>query len=270
VICIRSIAPLLAAAALAGPQAALAAEDANANAADRDAQAEARADEARAKEVHAPADLDLDERIRPVSGRMFSKDGRHEITPTLGLSIGDAFFSKYMAGLRYAYHFDEKWSVGVNGMYAVSSTSSGAVTRCDSDGQNCQLPTKEDLARTPGDLGFVGSVDVSWAPLYGKISLLAQKVLHFDTYGVLGAGVVQAKMAPVGSTTVETTMQPALHVGLGQRYFLSKNTTLRFEIRDVIYQLEVQGKTAAVEKDLQNQLLFTIGLSWFLGDGPES
>ncbi len=261
-----SIAPLLAAFALAAPQAALA-EDASV---DNDAQAEARADEARAKEVQAPVNLDLDERIRPVSGRMFAKDGRHELSPTLGLSIGDAFFSKYMAGLRYAYHFSEEWSVGLNGMYAAVSSPSGAVTRCDSSGQNCELPTREDLARTPGDMGFVGSLDVSWAPLYGKISLLAQKVLHFDTYGIVGAGVVQSKIAPVGSSTVETSMQPALHLGVGQRYFLSKNTTLRLEIRDVIYQLEVQGKTSATEMDLQNQLLFTVGLSWFLGDGPES
>jgi len=261
----RSIAPLLAAAALAAPQAAFADE-----AADRDAQAEARADEARAKEVQAPANLDLDERIKPVSGRMFSKDGRHELSPTLGMSIGDAFFSKYLVGLRYAYHLDEKWSVGLNGMYAAASTPSGAVTRCDSSGQNCELPTKDDLVRTPGDMGFVGSVDVSWAPLYGKVSLLAQKVLHFDTYGVIGAGLVESKIAPVGSSTVESQMQPALHLGIGQRYFISKNATLRFEIRDVLYQLEVQGKTAAREKDLQNQLLFTIGLSWFLGDGPES
>lgn len=257
-----SIATILGAALLALPAGASAEEI------DRDAQAEARADEARAKQTREAPNLDLDERIRPVSGRMFTKDGRHELSPTVGLSLGDAFFTKYVFGLRYAYHFAETWSLGLNGAWALS-TPSGAVTRCDSNGQNCEVPTKEDLARTPGDMGFLGSLDVSWAPLYGKISVLAEKVLHFDTYGVLGAGVVQSKMAPPDGREVETRIVPALHVGVGQRYFVSRNATLRFEIRDVLYQTDVQGKTG-VEKDLQNQLLFTIGLSFFLGDGPES
>ncbi|WP_373045510.1 outer membrane beta-barrel domain-containing protein [Vulgatibacter sp.] len=259
----RSIAPLLAAALLALPAAAAAQE------ADRDAQAEARADEAAAKEVKEEANLDLDERIKPVSGRMFAKDGRHELTPTVGLSLNDGFFSKYTFGLRYAYHFGEEWSAGLNAAYALSSPS-GAVTRCDSSGQNCEVPTKDDLARTPGDMGLIGSVDLSWAPLYGKISVLAEKVLHFDTYGVVGAGFVESKMAPPDGSTVESTIAPALHLGVGQRYFVSRNATLRFEIRDVLYQTEVFGRSGELEKDLQNQLLFTIGLSWFLGDGPES
>lgn len=257
------IATLLAAALLA-PVAA------GAQVSDRDAEAEARADAEAAKEGKEAPNLDLDERIKPVSSRMFWKDGRHEFTPTVGLSVGDAFFTKYLFGLRYAYHLSEDWSLGINGAYALS-TPSGAVTRCDSSGQNCEVPSRDDLARTPGDIGMMGSVDLSWAPLYGKISLLAQKVLHFDTYGVVGAGVVESKMAsPDGGLEVETNITPALHVGVGQRYFVSRNATLRFEIRDVIYQTDVLAKTGGLEKDLQNQLLFTIGLSFFLGDGPES
>lgn len=235
---------------------------------DEDAQAEAKADEAASKQVKEQVDLDLDERIQPVSGKMFVKDGRHELTPTLGLSLGDAFFTKYLVGARYAYHLTEDLSAGLSFAYAFSSPS-GAVTRCDSDGQNCRVPTRDDLARAPGDVGMMATAEVAWAPLYGKISVLAQRVLHFDTYGLLGAGVLETKIAPVGSRTVESTMTPALHLGVGQRYFVSRDVTLRFEIRDVLYRQEVQGKTG-VEKDLQNQLLFTIGLSFFLGDAPES
>lgn len=260
---IRTTKQLLLAASLLVPATGLAQQT------DRDVEAEAaaRAADERAEAEREAPNLDLDERIRPVSGRMFVKDGRHEISPTIGLSLGDAFFTKYLFGLRYAYHFGETWSVGLSGAYA-TSTPSGAVNRCDSSGQNCEAPTKADLARTPGDLGFVGSLDLSWAPLYGKISLLAQHVLHFDTYAIVGGGVVQSKMAPQGSPEVEEKILPALHVGVGQRYFVSRHATLRFEIRDVIYQTEAVGQPG--EKDLQNQLLFTIGLSFLLGDGPES
>lgn len=252
---------ILLGALVAAPGAAIA------QASDRDAEAEARALEERDRAQEAPPNLDLDERIAPVSGRTFVKDGRHEISPTAGISLGDAFFTKYLLGLRYAYHLTETWSLGLTGAYAVDSSPSGAVNRCDSNGQNCGAPTSEDLRRAPGDLGFMGSFDVSWAPLYGKISLLAEQVLHFDTYVLAGAGVVQSKMAPQGSVDVESKMLPALQFGVGQRYFVSRHATLRFEIRDVIYQTDAVGQPG--EKDIQNQLLFTIGISFLLGDGPE-
>ena len=248
---------------LAAPAAVHAAED-PAPAADADAAAEGRKRAEDEKRANVPANLDLDQRIRPVSGNLFLKDGRHEFSPTVDLSLNDAFFSKYVFGLRYAYHLTEKWSVGGNLGWALS-TPSGAVTTCNSKGEGCETPTKERLARTPGDFDVLGGVDVSWAPLYGKISVLAEKVLHFDTYAIGGAGVVRTRLAPEGEVDPVSTLSPEVHLGVGQRYFLGRSATLRFEIRDVIYQQEVGGRT-----DVQNQLLFGVGLSFFLGETPES
>ncbi len=232
--------------------------------ADEDAAAEEQKREDEAKNVVGPANLDLDERIKPVTGNLFLKDGRHELSPTVQLSLNDAFFTKYAFGARYAYHLTEKWSAGINVAYAIS-TSSGAVTKCDSRGEGCEIPQKGDLVRTPGDFGLMASAEGSWAPLYGKISVLAEKVLHFDTYVIAGAGVLQTRLAAVGSDAVEEKMTPEVHLGVGQRFFLGRSTTLRFEIRDVVYQLDVDGET-----DTQNQLMFGIGFSWFLGDMNES
>lgn len=232
--------------------------------ADEDAATEDGKREEEAKKVDGPANLDLDERIKPVTGFLFLKDGRHEVSPTMQLSLNDAFFTKYVFGLRYAYHITEKWSAGFNAGYALS-TSSGAVSRCDARGENCEVPKKEDLLHTPGDIGLLAGVDVSWAPLYGKISVLAEKVLHFDTYVVAGGGVLQAKLAPADSTEVAAILTPEVHLGVGQRYFLGRSVTLRFEVRDLVYQLDISDRS-----DLQNQLLFSIGLSFFLGDMPQS
>lgn len=232
--------------------------------ADEDAAAETRKQAEEEKRANQRVDLDLDQRIRPVSGNLFLKDGRHEFSPTVDLSLNDAFFSKYVFGLRYAYHLSEKWSVGGNVGWALS-TPSGSVTTCDSSGENCATPSKERLARTPGDFDVLAGVDVSWAPLYGKISVLAEKVLHFDTYALAGAGVLRTRLAGEGEVDPTSAIEPEVHLGVGQRYFLGRSATLRFEIRDVLYQQEIGGRN-----DLQNQLLFGVGLSFFLGDMPES
>lgn len=236
--------------------------------ADPDDEKEREADDERTSARRKRVDLDLDSRIRPVSGSLFVKSGRHELGPTLGISLSDAFFTKYMVGLRYAYHASESISFGAFGTYATSSPS-GAVARCDSRGGSCKTPTKEDLRHTPGDFGAAAGLDASWAPLYGKISVLAESVLHFDTYVLAGAGMLQARIAPPGEVDVQESWKPEGHVALGQRYYLGPWGTIRLELRDMLYSLTVQGREGPTDR-LENQLMFNVGLSFFLGSAPES
>lgn len=254
----RLVRSLLVSATLALPALALA---------DEDVQAEAARDAATVRGAPLP-DLDLDQRIRPVSGRLLVKSGRQELSPTLGMSLGDPFFTKYLVGLRYAYHVGEQWSVGVGGFWA-ESTPSGAVTTCDSRGLGCKAPTAEDLARTPGDFNLLLGADVSWAPLYGKISVLAESVLHFDTYVSVGGGVLQTRHIPPGRLDSVEAFAPHGSIAVGQRFFLTRHATLRLELRDLVYPLEIQGRTGP-ETSLQNQLLFSVGLSVFFGQGRGS
>jgi outer membrane beta-barrel protein len=235
--------------------------------ADPDDQQESAADDERTSEPRKRVDLDLDSRIKPVSGSLFLKSGRHELGPTLGISLSDAFFTKYMVGVRYAYHATETLSLGAFGTFA-SSSPSGAVARCNTQGEDCRTPTKADLRHTPGDLGANAGLDLSWAPLYGKISVLAESVLHFDTYLLLGGGMLQSRIAPPGVDAVQTTWRPEGHVALGQRYFVAPWGTVRLELRDLLYGLTVQGRRGPADR-LENQLMFDVGFSFFLGRSPE-
>jgi outer membrane beta-barrel protein len=233
---------------------------------DPDDQKEREADDERTGAPRERVDLDLDSRIQPVSGSLFVKAGRHELGPNLGISLSDAFFTKYMVGLRYAYHAGETLSLGISGSWA-TSTPSGAVARCNPQGQDCRTPSKRDLAHTPGDFGAVVGLDASWAPLYGKISVLAESVLHFDTYLLVGGGVLQTRIAPPGAQAVEEGWTPEGHVALGQRYYLGPWGTIRLELRDMLYGITVQGRQGPADR-LENQLMFHLGLSFFLGETP--
>src|SRR5690606_23077166 len=232
--------------------------------ADEDALQEAMRD-AQVQTAQEIPNLDLDRRILPVSGKLLQKGKRQEISPTVGLSLGDPFYTKYLLGLRYSYHFGEQWSVGVGGFWA-ESTPSGAVTRCDSRGLGCRLPTKHDLVRAPGDCDFVVGADGSWAPLSGRLAVLAETVPHVDTYAAHGGGVIQTQHRPRNTTRVEANLAPHGSIAVGQRFYLNRTATLRLELRDLVYPLELQGRTGP-ETTLQNQLLFTLGLSLFFGQG---
>ena len=62
----------------------------------------------------------LRERVRPVSGHQFLMKGRFEASPGLGISLKDAFFSKYTPTLALTYHFSEAIALSLRGGYGIS------------------------------------------------------------------------------------------------------------------------------------------------------
>ncbi|AKJ05661.1 outer membrane beta-barrel protein [Archangium gephyra] len=201
----------------------------------------------------------LRERVRPVSGHLFLKQGRFEFSPSATLSIKDAFFSKYILGGTLTYHPTETLGLSLRAGYALNTVASAAqictFTGDDGSTRGCRRPTYEELdGEAPGQLTLMGGVDVQWAPIYGKISLLAEQFLHFDLYGVAGATAVQYR-GP--AKTAELTAGG--NVGVGMRFFLNRWVTVRTEFRDLIYVEKALNPATT----LRNQLMFELGVSLF-------
>lgn len=216
----------------------------------------------------------LRERIRPVSGHLFLKRGRFELSPSATVSLRDAFFRKYIIGASFTFFPLETVGVGLRAGYSIP-TVSGAAQICNftdsGDGgltRGCSAPTFDQLDGTaPGQLTLLGGVDVQWAPIYGKISLLAESFAHFDMYGLAGASVVQYRGPPDSGTGSSARMTAGANLGIGFRFFLNRYMTLRTEVRDLIYV----EKAVSPATTLRNQLLFELGFSFFLPTAlPES
>lgn len=216
----------------------------------------------------------LRERIRPVSGHLFLKKGRFELSPSASVTIRDAFFRKYIFGGTFTYFPLETLGIGLRAGYSLP-TVSGAAQICNftdsGDGtvvRGCSAPTFEALdGRAPGQLTLMGGLDVQWAPIYGKISLLAEKFAHFDMYGVAGVTAIQYKGPPASSDVRSTAMMTGGgNLGIGFRFFLNHYMTLRTEVRDLVYVEKGES-----ENSLRNQLMFELGFSFFLPTAlPES
>src|SRR4051812_8854521 len=110
--------------------------------------------------------------IPPVSGNVFTKAGRLELTPTATFSVHDAFYRKNLFGLDASFHLGEAFSIAAYGQYALSSPAR-AMQICGTD--TCAFPSAADLAgRGTGHLVALAGADLRWAPLYGKISVAAE------------------------------------------------------------------------------------------------
>ena len=80
-------------------------------------------------------------KIPPVSGQLYRKAGRFELTAMGNLSLNDAFFTKYFGGAKVGYHFTEHLSAAVHGAGGLAVKSNSAVvcsaTRgCDRRGRD--------------------------------------------------------------------------------------------------------------------------------------
>lgn len=213
-------------------------------------------------------------KIEPVSGLLYAKTGRFEITPSAFLSINDPFFSKYFYGAKIGYHFSEYWSV--HGSFAMGgSTPTGSATVCVSGG-GCRQANLTELFQLPGRLKMMGGVEVGFSPVYGKLNLIAQQVLHFDVSILAGADYIsfqEAQDKTAAQATYAAGGRPATvstfggHIGIGTRFFFAGFMALRLEIKDYLYMARI-GNPAPGHDQLQRQLMAEIGLSFFFPTRP--
>jgi outer membrane beta-barrel protein len=215
----------------------------------------------------------LRERVRPVSGHLFLKKGRFEFSPSATLSLRDAFFSKYIFGGTLTYHPLETLGVSLRVGYALNSVAGAAQICTFSEGtdgttRGCASPSMGQLdGQAPGQLTLLGGADLQWAPIYGKLSLLAESFVNFDMYGIVGASVVQYRGPDLSNPTgAQSYLTGGGNVGVGARFFLNRWVTLRTEVRDLIYVEKSRGS----DNYLRNQLLFELGVSFFFLSGSES
>lgn len=213
-------------------------------------------------EVDKDSSGPLKDRVRPVSGHLFLMDGRFEVSPGIGLSLRDAFWQKVGFGAAFTYHFTESVGLSARATYNLALIS-GAAQICDPVGGGCAQPTEEELSTfdgapanvSYGRMGLLASVDLQWAPLYGKLALFSEKILNFNMYVLAGPSFLM--YGPPGAS--EFTVGG--NVGVGFRFFFNEWLTLRLEVRDVMYW-EKNGRDLSTGS-FRNQLMAEFGFSMF-------
>lgn len=218
-------------------------------------------------EIDKDARGPLRERIRPVSGQLYVRKNRLEITPSAAVTFRDAFFRKYILGGSLTYYPAEWLGFNAYGGYSIP-TVAGTAQQCDTNGGGCAPPTFADLdGPAPGQIKLVAGADVMWSPIYGKMSLLAESFVHFDLYLLAGAAGVQYG-APLPRDETQPELNPGSvetwtvggNVGLGGHLHFNRHMAVRLELRDLIYQEKGENDT----RILNHQFLFNLGLSFFL------
>lgn len=207
-------------------------------------------------------------KIPPVSGQLFRKAGRLEVTAGGDLSLNDAFFTKYFLGVELGYHLSESWAVSAHASGGIATRSGSAVVCSATTG--CANASRTQLRQVPGRIRGLAGAGVAWAPVYGKLNVLAEKVAHFDLALLAGVDLLaldeilsrsDAELLEAAGGSPKVTTTTGFHAGLGVRLFVSEALAVRLELKDVVYFTKVPNNGAG--RDWQNQLFTEIGVSFF-------
>ena len=157
-----------------------------------------------------------------VQNRAYSKAGKAQFGVLSGLAMSDPFVNVRTTGFSLGYHFSEY--VGVSALYwrDFVGGSSALTTFEEFSGAtaNTNLPKAYLGAEGQGSL------------LYGKLSVLGKAIIYYDLHATAGMGLTYTESG--------NYFTPSL--GLGQRFYLSKNISLRFDYRIMHYNENIIEK----------------------------
>jgi outer membrane beta-barrel protein len=148
---------------------------------------------------------------RVVQNRLYSKAHKPEFGLFAGSISGDPFLTSKQVGFTAGFHFTEY--LGLFGVFWKTFTTGSAAL--DFLEQQLHTTTNSNMPRD-----YKGT-EVMWSPIYGKLSVLGDVIIHYDLH-LLGG---------VGLTGNETGNNFTLSLGIGQQVYVNRHLALRVDYR---------------------------------------
>lgn len=208
--------------------------------------------------------------VRVIRPRFFTKARRAEFGGQMSVVMNQTFIYTYLLTGILNYHFTESLGAELDGSFGFS------IDKEDKSLLKSSFNISTQIHRT--QYQFLGSL--VWTPMYGKYQMPSGRLIYFDTFLVGGGGMtgIDYQYDHCQASSSGTTIEPPAAntksyfggvIGIGQRFFLDKNLSLRFEVRDNIFSVDDRDGacdpeyTASSSKVIQN-VTVQVGASRFL------
>ena len=195
----------------------------------------------------APARGAEPDEISAVQKRPLRQAKRLELWAYGTMSIADPYLQRWGGGLRGMYHLREGLAVGLD----VGGLSNWAT-------QELVIAKRELHARiieSHQRASFAGMASI--APIYGKVALPGDALVHFETFLDAGLGGVLTE------TEAGRGLRPMLTGGIGQRLFLGESFAITARVGGEVY-----AERVLVDGTRQTHAMgfwtVQLGLSWYL------
>jgi outer membrane beta-barrel protein len=201
--------------------------------------------------------------IRVMRPRYFNKKFRFEFGSQLVVVTNQTFYYTSLLNLSAGFHFNELFGLELTGAYGLSHAKEDHAVLDD------EFNIKPQFA--PIERYYGGSF--LWTPMYGKYQLRNGHLVYFDTFLSFGAGIVgvleKYQHCPTSNAKDNTVYDyPYFAFGVGQRFFLSKNDSVRWDIKAPMFYSDTANEScfedAEGERRFNNNINFQLGYSRFL------
>jgi outer membrane beta-barrel protein len=187
---------------------------------------------------------DADARV--IQNRLYSKALKFELGLYYGSISTDPFLSVTSFGGSLGFHFTEAW--GLNLLYWKDFVSNSSATTFLQEDTN-------DTANTNPPSSFAGG-EVAYSPIYGKISVFGEWIVHYDLHLLGGYGITSTRSGSDGT----------ISIGIGQQFYLTRWMSLRLDYRAMHYNENVENPAGQVVLQRGNWTdAITLGVTAFLG-----
>jgi outer membrane beta-barrel protein len=173
--------------------------------------------------------------IRVIRPKFMTKRNRIELATQGSLIMNQSFIYTLMATGLLDYHFSEMLALELGGSYGFT------VEKNDKRILNDEYEIKTQILNT----SYIMGGGLLWTPLYGKTQLPSGDVVYFDSFLTVQGGLTGVDYdyeqceVPPGKEDVlppkpaaTSKSYPTLTLGAGQKYFISKDFGLRWDVRD--------------------------------------
>jgi len=162
-----------------------------------------------------------------VPRKAFLKSGRFEFQPFSGITVNDNLIRHYVFGLDLNYFLSDVLWIGLEGQYYIHQLTN----------QEELVGSEYNRAPTLNRYLYGGSLNLGYAPIYGKFALFNRSILSWEIWISGGVGLTFTQVIPRDPANdnlafKNTDLTP--NVGIGSRFFLLDWLTVNFALRDYI------------------------------------
>ena len=192
-------------------------------------------------------DAALGDRVKAVQRKGFLKRGRFELGVSLPTTVNDPFYQKVGAGGRLAYHLHDSFALRLRGDWFESIRTNR--------GREGKVAFSSQLLTSEIDKQVL--LDGVWSPVYGKISWLGSRIVHFDLFLLAGFGLA---WSATSSAPRDLGPHLATDVGGGLRFYPADWLALEAGLTATLYP---DQPVASVPSTMQKVVAANVGLSIF-------
>lgn len=201
-----------------------------------------------------------------IRDRVQYRGGRFNLAPVLGATINDPYQRNVLFGAQLTYFITDSLGLGLTALGGLGMNTDLA--------DQVESKRKDRAEGGFSNVAVLGSLDLSYAPITGKLALFGRQVVNYDMHVVAGVGG-----AKVGGADKIDSFAPAPVAGVGLRTFVAKWFDVNLEVRDYIYSAAVNAVTSnettsggaetKANSEWSNHFGVTVGFGFSFPNEPE-